>query len=106
MSLTILRLLPGIGLLAVLPAAATASEAPPVKNPMMSDGAQNRSITSMRSGNVFASQAARQRLASMTSRYGAVINMTSFGLGEGEGDSSGLRADLTGEGASMAAGKN
>jgi len=71
----------------------------------MLGGAQNRSITSMRSGNVFASQAARQRLASMTSRYGAVVNMTSFGLGEGEGDSSGLRADLTGEGASMAAGK-
>lgn len=73
----------------------------------MLSGANDRSLanSAMKNGSQFASFAARQRLASSTDRYGAVVNMTSFGLGDSEGDSTGLRADLTGEGATMAAGK-
>ncbi|MEJ6578747.1 MAG: hypothetical protein QNL68_03020 [Akkermansiaceae bacterium] len=59
----------------------------------------------MKNSSQFASFAARQRLASSTDRYRAVVNMTPFGLGESDGDATGLRANLTGEGAAMAAGE-
>jgi hypothetical protein len=73
----------------------------------MLGGASDRSLASsaMKNGGQFASFAARQRLASSTDRYGAVVDMTTFGLGDTDGDSTGLRADISGEGAAMAAGK-
>lgn len=71
------------------------------------DGADNRALSnsSTQQGSIFASQAARFAAASSTERYGAVVNMTAFGLGIGEGDSTGLRGDYSGEGAAMAAGQ-
>jgi hypothetical protein len=73
----------------------------------MLSGANDRSLanSAMKNSSQFASFAARQRLASSTDRYRAVVNMTPFGLGESDGDATGLRANLTGEGAAMAAGE-
>ncbi|MGC6458322.1 MAG: hypothetical protein ACON4R_08110 [Akkermansiaceae bacterium] len=73
----------------------------------MLDGADNRALSNAptQQGSIFASQAARFAAASNTERYGAVVNMTAFGLGVGDGDSTGLRGDFSGEGAAMAAGK-
>lgn len=73
----------------------------------MINGADNRALStaSSQQGSVFASQAARFAAASSTERYGAVVNMTGFGLGLGDGDSTGLRGDMSGEGSAMAVGK-
>lgn len=70
-------------------------------------GANDRALSnsSPAQGSVFASQAARFAAARSTERYGAVVDMSVFGLGIGEGDSTGLRGDYSGEGAAMAAGK-
>lgn len=71
------------------------------------DGAGDRALSNPAAGegSAFSSHAARFAAASSTERYGAVIDMRAFGLGIGDGDSTGLRGDFSGEGAGMATGK-
>ncbi|WP_193211077.1 hypothetical protein [Luteolibacter marinus] len=65
--------------------------------------ADNRSLTQSRefSGSAFSSSSARLAAARSQNSYGAVVDMT--GMGSGDGDSQGMRGDFSGEGANMAA---
>jgi len=64
------------------------------------DAALGRSAQKGLSASSFASGAAMSSAASMTDRFGTVVDMTGFGSSPG-GDSRGMRADGSGEGSGM-----
>ncbi len=65
------------------------------------DAALGRSAQNSLSASSFASSAARSSAAAMTSKFGQVVSMTGFGNSEGDGDSTNMRMDESGDGAAM-----
>ncbi len=65
------------------------------------DAALGRSAQKSLSGSSFASGAAMSSAASMTDKFGQVVDMTAFGNSAGVGDSTEMRKDETGEGSTM-----
>ena len=65
------------------------------------DSALGRSAQNSLSASSFASSAAMSSAAAMTSKFGQVVSMTGMGNSEGDGDSSDMRMDESGDGAAM-----